>query len=282
MPVLPQSAAATPPAQTALQEGVTTWPHTRTIEGASVTVYEPQAISWPDRQKLTARAAIAIIPAGQTKQILGTIQLAATTHTDDATSVVSLSDPMLLEAHFPSLDTKRAEQLDAKIRADLPTLEMPHVPLTTILLSLGQSPVAPVLVSNDPPTIFYSSRPASLVVFDGNPVLVPIGQTGLSNAMNTNWDVFVEQGTWYLLNNGIWLSAPAATGPTRRSRVCLQISVGCPRTPILLRSVSSSRPDHRNPRTRCRPSLSAPNPLTSSLRQGRRNSHQLPEPRLNA
>jgi hypothetical protein len=212
-PVQPRAAAATPPAQPAAQEDVTTWPHTRIVEGASVTVYEPQAISWPGRQKLTARAAIAIIPSGQTKQILGTIQLAATTQLNDASGIVSLSDPTLLETHFPSLDTRRAEQLDAKIRADLPTMEMPHVPLTTILLSLGQSPVAPVPVNNDPPTIFHSSRPASLVVFDGDPVLVPIGGTGLSNAVNTNWDVFVEQHTWYLLNNGIWLSAPAATGP---------------------------------------------------------------------
>jgi hypothetical protein len=40
-PVQPRAATATPSAQPAVQEGVATWPHTRTIEGASVTVYEP-------------------------------------------------------------------------------------------------------------------------------------------------------------------------------------------------------------------------------------------------
>jgi hypothetical protein len=88
-----------------------------------------------------------------------------------------------------------------------------EVPLASVLLSLKQSPAGAVAVNNDPPTIFHASRPASLVVFDGDPVLTLIGKTGLSFAVNTNWDVFVDHGTWYLLNNGLWLSAPAATGP---------------------------------------------------------------------
>ena len=123
-PPAPSSAAsapaASPPAEAAAPDGTATWPHTLTKDGASVTIYQPQAISWPDRQKLTARAAIAVTPAGQTKQVLGTIELSLTTHTDDATGIVSLSDPVLLDTHFPSLDTQRAQQLDAKIRADLP------------------------------------------------------------------------------------------------------------------------------------------------------------------
>src|ERR1700730_6939374 len=47
------------------------WPHTLTKEGASITVYQPQAISWPDRQTLTARAAIAITQPEHDQTILG-------------------------------------------------------------------------------------------------------------------------------------------------------------------------------------------------------------------
>jgi hypothetical protein len=81
------------------------------------------------------------------------------------------------------------------------------------LLSLKQVPVASVAVNNDPPVIFTADRPASLIVFDGEPVLTPVGKTGLTVAVNTNWDVFVDQGTWYLLNNATWFSATQATGP---------------------------------------------------------------------
>lgn len=181
--------------------------------GASVTVYQPQAIEWPGRQTLTARAAVAVTPAGRHQPILGTVELTLATRTDEATGIVHLSDPKLLATHFPSLDTQRAQVLEEKIRAALPQMETREVPLTAILLSLKQAPVAPVAVNNDPPAIFNADRPASLVVFDGEPVLTPVGQTGLRFAVNTNWEVFVDRSTWYLLNNGVWFSAPQASGP---------------------------------------------------------------------
>jgi hypothetical protein len=218
------AAAATPtkssPEPSAMASGVAagstatgSWPHSFSKNGSGITVFQPQAISWSNRRKLTARAAIAITPAGQTKQVFGTLQISVETHIDNATGIVSLSDPILLESHFPSLDTQRAATLDAKIRTDLPRQQMPTVPLASILLSLGQSPIESVAVNNDPPTIFYASRPASLIVFDGEPVVVPIKGTALSHAVNTNWDIFVYQNTWYLLDNGLWLSAPAVSGP---------------------------------------------------------------------
>ncbi len=208
-----QQGALPPPAYLAAQAATASWPHTLTRDDASVTVYQPQAITWPDRRTLTARAAVAILPKGRDKPILGTIEISLATRTDEAVGLVHLSDPTLLGTHFPALDTQQATALEEKIRAVLPDMQTHQVPLSAVLLSLKQSPVSPVAVKNDPPVIFTSSRPASLVVFDGDPVLAPIGKTGLSFAVNTNWDVFVDAGTWYLLNNGLWLSAPAAAGP---------------------------------------------------------------------
>jgi hypothetical protein len=189
------------------------WPHTLAKDGASITVYQPQAISWPDRQTLTARAAIAITQPGHDQPILGTTEVSLATSTDEAKGVINLSDPKLLDTHFPALDTQQATEVQAKIAAFLPQMETRQVPLASVLLSLKQSPVSPVAVNNDPPAIVYANHPASLVVFDGDPVLAPVGKTGLSFAVNTNWDIFVDHGSWYLLNNGLWLSAPAATGP---------------------------------------------------------------------
>src|SRR5204862_6842396 len=66
-----------------------------------------------------------------------------------------------------------------------------------------------------PPAIVYRSRPAGLLVFDGDPVLALVSGTSLSVAVNTNWDVFVVNGTkaWYWLNNDSWLTAPDVKGP---------------------------------------------------------------------
>ncbi len=203
----PAVAAAPAPAAPA-------WPNHMTVDGASVTVYQPQAISWPDHKTLTARAAVAITPPGQKTPILGTVDVSLDTQTDLATRTVIVSDAKLDASHFPTLDTGKAAQLEERIKAALPNLHTKPVPLDAVLLSLKEKPEAKsVAVDNAPPVIFHSERPASLVVFDGEPVLAPAGHSGLSFAVNTNWGVFSDGKDWYLLNNGIWFAAPAATGP---------------------------------------------------------------------
>ncbi len=64
--------ASPPRAQAAAGPDAAQWPHEIRVGGASVTVYPPQVIAWPDRARLTARAAVGIIPAGQSKPFLGT------------------------------------------------------------------------------------------------------------------------------------------------------------------------------------------------------------------
>ncbi len=203
----------TPDAPGSVAPATASWPHSLSVDGAAVVVYQPQAISWPDHGTLTARAAVAITPAGAKTPILGTVEIALATRTDMATRSVFLSSPSLVASHFPTLDTARAAQFEAKIPDALARMQTAPVPLDSLLLSLDAPAQPSVPVKNDPPTIFHSQRPASLLVFDGQPVLAPIGKTGLSVAVNANWEVVVAGKTWFMLNNGLWLSALAATGP---------------------------------------------------------------------
>jgi hypothetical protein len=207
-----QAAAPMMPALSA-PAAAASWPHSIVRDGATVTIYQPQATSWPDRRRITARAALAITRAGQPQPLMGTIELSLATQVDEAGGVVNLSDPQLISSHFPALDTQQAATLETKIREALTQMQIRQVPLTSVLLSLKQLPVAAVRVNNEPPVIFYADRPACLVVFDGEPVLVPAGKSGLKYAVNTNWSVFTEQDTWYLLNNGSWYSAMQVGGP---------------------------------------------------------------------
>ena len=211
-PALAQQ-APTPQALTAQTAAAASWPHTISREGSTVTVFQPQAIEWPDRKRLKARAALSITGPKHPKPLMGAIELTLATAVDEAAGIVKLSDPQLISSHFPALDTQQAAALEAKIRDALPQMQIREVPLTTVLISLKQLPVASVAVKNSPPVIFYADRPASLVVFDGEPVLVPAGKSGLTYAVNTNWAVFVDHGTWFLLNNGVWFSAAQVGGP---------------------------------------------------------------------
>ncbi|MFM0220471.1 hypothetical protein [Paraburkholderia dipogonis] len=65
------------------------------------------------------------------------------------------------------------------------------------------------------PGVFFSSTPAELIVFDGQPVYATIPGTQLVFAKNTDSDVFVysPNKTYYYLTAGRWFSAPGPTGP---------------------------------------------------------------------
>ncbi len=201
--------------------GEATWPHTTVRDGATVEVFQPQAISWPDRGTLTARAALAItLPGTQAgagaTPLVGTVEVAFATRTDAAARMVTLSDPRLVASRFPALDTDQAARLEARIKAVLPDVAQKQVPLASILASLPDAAAKPVSLRNDPPDLLHATRPASLVVFDGDPVMVPVGTTGLTYAANTNWPVFsgqAVQGRWFLVNGSTWFEAAEATGP---------------------------------------------------------------------
>ena len=96
------------------------WPHTLTVNGTNVVVYQPQAIDWPDHQTLTTREALAITLPGEKKPVLGTTEMSFSTQTDAATGNVILSNPQLLASHFPALDTAQATRIEQQIRDGAP------------------------------------------------------------------------------------------------------------------------------------------------------------------
>ena len=193
------------------------WPHTLENGGASVTIYQPQVLSWPEQKRILMHAAVAITPKDAGKPFLGTIELEGDTAVDLADRDVTISHLALTGSHFPTLDTSRAAEVDQKMRAAVAALPDKHFPLNAILLSPGLAEAAakPVTVSNTPPLILARSAPASLVVFDGPPVLAPVAGSTLQRAINTNWTVLLEkaEGPAFLLANGAWYTAANPAGP---------------------------------------------------------------------
>jgi len=221
VPPPPQLAVPSPqptaPVESYATAAPSSWPHVVAGPGGSATVYQPQVVAWPERRALNTRLAVAVTPAGETKAEYGVIEVTFFTSADLDARTVALINARLVSARFPSLDTERTALLRQKIKSALDSLGTKSVPLDAILLSLREPTERPpeVALRNDPPVIIVSTRAAGLVVFDGDPVLAPIAGTRLSFAVNTNWDVFVDDDTrtWYLLYNGGWLYAPDAKGP---------------------------------------------------------------------
>ena len=193
------------------------WPHTITTADATIVVYQPQAVAWQEYRTLEVRMAVAVTPTGAQKPILRALEMSVDTHTDVDTRSVIVSNRQLRSSRFPSLDTGKAAAMEQRIQRAMAHQPAERISLDAILLSLKPQggETKGVALKNDPPVIFYSPRPANLVVFDGEPILSTVQGTGFSFAVNTNWDVFFDPATatYYLLDGQFWLSAPHYTGP---------------------------------------------------------------------
>lgn len=215
-PAAANARSASPATSPLVPDGPGRWPHTVTGANGTATIYQPQVVSWPERRTLNTRIAMGLTPTGDKAATLGVIEVAFATQTDLPERTVVLSDARLVSAKFPSADPARQAQFETRIREALATLGEKRVPLAMVIASLGeQDKPRASAVDNTPPRIFASARPASLVVFDGEPVWAPVQGSSLTYAVNTNWDVFRDgaTGTLYLLNNGGWLMASDAKGP---------------------------------------------------------------------
>jgi hypothetical protein len=75
---------------------------------------------------------------------------------------------------------------------------------------LDSSPGRP---ADDAPTVFFSDRPAELLLTDGAPDWEAIGDRGLSYATNTEQELFRVANDYFVLLSGRWFSAASLDGP---------------------------------------------------------------------
>jgi hypothetical protein len=161
--------------------------------------------------------AVEVTRKGAKKPVLGTLEVTVDTHTDFDTRTVVVSQRQVRSSRFPSLDTEQAAAMEQLVRQALAKEPPERVPLDTVLLSLKERghEGKEVDLKHDPPVIFYSSTPANLIVFDGDPVMSPVQGANLLFAVNTNWDISLDPdaSTYYLLDGEFWLSAADYRGP---------------------------------------------------------------------
>ena len=73
--------------------------------------------------------------------------------------------------------------------------------------------IPPAKGDADEPTVFFSDRPAELIVTDGAPGYRTVGAAGLEYIADTESDVFRYEHTLYYLVSGRWFSAVRLDGP---------------------------------------------------------------------
>ena len=219
-PVVPGKAAAGPapvaaPTPAPPDGG---WPRGYTTpSGGKIIVYQPQVASWDQQRHVVAYAAVSYEAKGAPKPALGSIKLEADTKVSVSERLVSFHDLKITESNFPTLPKEQLREVVGEIEKAIPD-EDRVIGLDRVLASVDRSQIMPKNIEGvkaDPPTIFFSKKPAVLVNIDGDPIWSPIKDNDLKFAVNTNWDLFQHEPTkvYYLRNEQSWLQASDIKGP---------------------------------------------------------------------
>ena len=194
------------------------WPREFVVNDQKLTIYQPQVDEWKDHSTIHFRCAIQV--EGVLKEAkFGVAEIDAATLVESTTRVVKLFSTKR-EIRFAGVTPAEEKSLTDAVDVLSPPERLVTISLDRLMTCLDPETAAaqkPVDISLAPPPIFYSSKPAVLVIFLGDPQFKPVvaDNPDLMFALNTNWDVFFQPSTksYYLLNVDHWLTATSAEGP---------------------------------------------------------------------
>lgn len=212
-PLVAQNAAGTTQATARTAQNPDPWPRTVQIDGATMTVYQPQVDSW-NGGFLQLRAAVALKPGGSTSEVFGVIRASAHTLVNKSSRMVTLFNFSLLHVNFPTLPEHGKSYFAAVSKALPGVTEQISLDRLQAFMSVEQVTTKTVPVKNEPPQILVSYKPAVLVPVNGDPVLRTIEGTSYQRVMNTGaLIVYAPSGDIYLHLYDGWMQASALQGP---------------------------------------------------------------------
>ncbi len=188
------------------------WPRVIKKDGKELTIYQPQVDSWQDYKNMHIRFAIAVKGGKSKNETFGVAEVDAETVVDQTARVVAIL-PRKRDLRFPNTSDAEAAVLRSTVDELRPFGQAMTVSLDRVLAYLdpAQQRQQPAVELNlDPPKIFFSRKPAILVLLQGEPQLqaVDTNQKDLMFVANTNWDIFYDAvgQQYYLLNKESWLT----------------------------------------------------------------------------
>ncbi len=196
-----------------LDENAARFPRTFDVAAGTVIVHTPEIEEWEGYERVTARSAIEVVPAGASTKTFGTLRFTAETDVNLELRVVVVENTRLASVSFPGVSPAEVGQLEAAVRSAIPGKSQ-QVPLDLMLeyIDADDEPPSVAGLSPAPPPIYVRTTPAVLVQIDGEPLLAPIDDGKLQYVINTNWDLFkYNDDTWYILNEDQWLRSTNLT-----------------------------------------------------------------------
>ncbi len=202
------------------------WPrHLDTPQGR-VTLFQPQPTNL-DGDRLHARAALAVNPAGATNVVFGVAELEAVSSRDPNAPTTTISRLAVTRVHFPAAEAPGMTGLAATLTSDLAPLTwtLSAEALDSGLDASTRERLAARDLNREPPRILYSPAPAVLIVLDGPPQLRPLTNSPIMRVINTPYAMVFDSATksywlrgveaWYTAGewNGDWTPSPQPPEP---------------------------------------------------------------------
>src|ERR1043165_9001272 len=191
------------------------WPRKFAIGTNSVPVYQPQSGEWTGNS-FAARAAMAITQTSSKQPLYGVLWFTARAEVDKPNRLVTLSDFRVKRISIPLAPDKAAAfavALQAHAAKQDEVISLDRL-LADMALNQAATDTPTYEFKNDPPQVFFSTRPAILVHIDGAPVLRPIKETRLERIINTRVLVVRDPASqkFYLHLTDGWLEASSLNG----------------------------------------------------------------------
>ncbi len=198
------------------------WPQVIQNEGNTVSIYQPQIESWKDNL-LNARAAVSIATKASAQPEFGVIMFSARTSVDRSNGTVNLEDISISGINFPKSINGTPAYADI-IKGSIPnwprTIALERLVADLAITQAEMKSQQQARVRNNPPRIFFSTRPAVLVLIDGTPVPRAIGGTSFMRIINTRALILLDKtsGKYYLYLSNHWEEAARIEGPWSQAK----------------------------------------------------------------
>jgi len=207
---------ASSPAKGQITEADTGWPREIVTDSGTMIIYQPQ----PDKLDgitLTGRAAVSVVSRGSKEPVFGVVWFTARAQTDRDDRTVDIDHIAVTNVRFTGASAEQALLTRAMVNPKLTHWQF-TIALDRLTASLAEAEVeqrSADSLNTTPPAIIFSSTPAALLLYNGQPLLQKVEKSPLQRVVNTPMLVLFDAGakTYYLNGGPVWYSAGSALGP---------------------------------------------------------------------
>jgi len=169
----------------------------------AITLYQPQLESF-EGDVLEGRMAVTIKPT-EKEMIFGAVWFKARISTDTENRIAVLEKMDIIKTHFPDgVSEENTAKFSSLLSAEMESWNV-EMSLDRLLASMNEVENLKQIsdkINNDPPTIYFRTAPAVLVMIDGEPILKKDEDSGFEFVVNTPFFIVKDSKADYYINGG--------------------------------------------------------------------------------